>query len=121
MVLAINKFIQILKLRFIKGLHSPTPLKNKEINKIRKLNEPNNIGVEEVLNKKNIILVFHDSKFRKPQKKIVKKIDKEVIFPAIPFPEIKNSISSSPSKRLHNYLIKNRKTKKDWASLLIGY
>ncbi len=121
MVLAINKFIQKIKLKFTKGLHNPTFLSNKEINQIRKINESNNLGVEEVLNKPNVILVFHDSKFRKTQEKIVKKVGKEIIFPPTPFPEIKNSISSSPSTKLHKFLIKNRRVKKDWASLLIGY
>jgi hypothetical protein len=121
MVLGIHKFIQILKLRFTKGLYKPRFLSNKEINRIRTLNEPNNPGVEQVLNKKNVILVFHDSKFRESKEKLVKKHMGQVIFPSVPFPEIKNSISSSPSKKSHNYLIKNIKIKKDWASLLIGY
>ena len=121
MVLEINKFIQKIKLKFTKGLHKPRYLSNKEINKIRILNEPNNIGIDEVLNKKYVILVFHDSNFREPKEKITKKIGKETIFPSIPFEEIKNSISASPSKKLHEYLIKKIKIKKDWASLLIGF
>ncbi len=121
MVLEIYKFIQKLKLSFTKGLHKPRFLSNKEINRIRLLNEANNHGVEQVLNKKYAILVFHDSSFRKPTKKITKKIGKETIFPAIPFSEIKNSISASPSKKIHKYLTKNIKIKSDWASLLVGY
>ena len=58
MVLEINKFIQKIKLKFTKGLHKPRYLSNKEINKIRILNEPNNIGIDEVLNKKYVILVL---------------------------------------------------------------
>lgn len=121
MVLEIHKFIQKLGLKFTRGLHKPKFLSNKEINKIRALNEPNNTGVEEVLNKKNVILVFHDSTFRKPAKKITKKVGNKIIFPPVPFPEIKNAISASPSKKLHEYLTKKIKIKKDWASLLIGY
>ncbi len=121
MVLEINKFFQKIKLGFIKGLHKPKYLSNKEINQIRILNNPNNTGVEEVLNKKYVLLVFHDSNFREPREKIVKKIGNETIFPPIPFKEIKNSISASPSKKLHEYLIKKTKIKKDWASLLIGF
>ena len=79
MVLEFHKYIQILKLRFTKGLHKPKFLSEKQKNKSRILNEVNNIGIDEVLNKKNVILVFHDSSFRDPPKKIVKKIRKEII------------------------------------------
>ncbi|MBT3691449.1 hypothetical protein HOG16_04370 [Candidatus Woesearchaeota archaeon] len=121
MVLEIHKFIQILKLRFTKGLFKPIFLTEKQKNKIRPLNELNNIGIKEVLNKKNVILVFHDSSFRKPTKKITKKVGKEIIFPSVPFLEINKSISASPSKKLHEYLTKNIKIKNNWASLLVGY
>ncbi len=121
MVLEIHKFIQKLRLKFTKGLHKPVFLSEKQKNKLRIMNEPENVGIDEVLNKQNVILVFHDSKFRKPTKKITKKVGKETIFPSVPFPEVKNSISASPSTKLHNFLIKKRKIKKDWASLLIGY
>jgi len=121
MVLEIDKFVQILKLKFTKGLHKPKYLSEKQKNKVRLLNEPTNIGLEEVLNKKNVILVFHDSYFRNPPQKITKKIRNEIVFPSIPFPEIKNSISASPSKKLHEYLSKNIKIKDDWASLLVGF
>ena len=121
MVLEIYKFIQKLKLSFTKGLHKPKFLSEKQKNKLRILNEANNIGISEVLNKKNVILVFHDSSFRDPPKKITKKIGKEIVFPSIPFKEIKNSISASPSKKLHNYSTKNIKIKKNWASLLVGF
>jgi hypothetical protein len=121
MVLELHKYIQVLKLRFTKGLHKPRSLSEKQKNKIRSLNEPKNIGIDEVLNKKNVILVFHDSLFRDPPERITKKIGKEIVFPSVPFLEIRNSISASPSKKLHNYLTRNIKIKKDWASLLIGY
>ncbi len=121
MVLEFHKYIQILKLRFTKGLHKPRFLSEKQKNKARILNEVTNLGIDEVLNKKNVILVFHDSSFREPPKKIVKKIGKEIVFPSVPFQEIKNSISASPSKKLHEYLSKEIRIKKEWASILVGY
>ncbi len=121
MVLEFHKYIQILKLRFTKGLHKPRFLSEKQKNKARVINEANNIGIDEVLNKKNAILVFHDSTFREPPKKIVKKIGKEIVFPSVPFQEVENSISASPSKKLHDYLSKNIRVKKDWASIMVGY
>jgi hypothetical protein len=121
MVLAIHKYIQRLKLIRTKGLHKPSFLSEREKNKVRSINEPSNIGIEQVLNKKNVILVFHDSSFREPPTPITKKVGNEIIFPPVPFLEIKNSISASPSEKLHKYLTKKIKIKKDWASLLIGY
>ena len=111
----------IIRLKSIKGLHKPRVLTKKERNSIRSLNSPENVGVEEVLNKKNVILVFHDSKFRNPPTEITKKFKDRAIFPSVPFKEIKGAISASPNKGLHFKLINKTKVKGDWASLLVGF
>lgn len=117
-----NKFHTILaSLSETKGLHKPVVLSKSKINEIKKLNSEENVGVKRVLLKKHVILVFHDSKFRKPRSKIVLKSKNKTIFPVVHFPEIKNAISSSPDLKVHKYLTKSIKTKKDWASLLIGF
>ena len=117
-----NKLYTILiRLNSIKGLYKPKVLEEKQISKIKKLNHSNNFGIQKVISKKYVILVFHDSKFRNPKQKIVIKRNTKIIFPAVKFQEIKNAISASPGKKIHNYLTKNIKIKKDWASLLIGF
>jgi len=58
----------------------------------------------------------HDSSFREPAGEIVK----NNIFPPVPFPEIPNSISSSPGWEVHEFLRTKINIQKDDATLLLG-
>ena len=67
------------------------------------------------------IVLTHDSSFRQPAGPIV--VDNA--FPPVPFPEVKakSVVSSSPSKKVHKYLIDkfNLSLNKEEATLLIGF
>lgn len=70
--------------------------------------EDRNHWVYETL-KRDVVLCFtHDAAFRDPDAPIVIKNWSKVIFPPVSFHEIKrkNVVSSSPSLKVHNYLLK---------------
>jgi len=111
-------------LKKTKDLGNIYVLDNKLKSRISKLEDKNNIGVHECLKRKNTIMLTHDSRFRSPEGEIVLKDKKGILFPGVPFSEVKavNVISSSPSKKIHALLMKKFKLKlKDEATLLIGF
>ncbi|MAF37057.1 hypothetical protein CL622_08140 [archaeon] len=81
-----------------------------------------NTGVHTCVQQPTTLVCTHDETFREPAGLIVKKDGPKTIFPPVPFPEIPNSISSSPSNHIHNYLVKTFKLilKNKEATLLIG-
>ncbi len=113
------------KLKKIKGLkfHILIPSQDKLI--IQNLEDKKNIGVIECLKMPHTLIVSHDNSFRDPPSPIVLKKENSTmpILPPVLFPEIKNSISSSPSEKVHNFLIKkyNLKLNPQEATLLIGF
>lgn len=118
----INKVIE--DLRKVNGLDNVKLLDEKLKKDTYSLEEKNNVGVRECLKRKYTIILTHDSSFREPEGKIVKKNNRKIIFPAVSFSEVKakNVVSSSPSKKVHNFLVKKLNLKlNDEATLLIGF
>ncbi len=111
-------------LKKVKGLDNIILLNKKDLEFIKNNEEPRNLGVFECLKRKYVVVLTHDSSFREPEDKIVKIKDKKLIFPAVKFSEVKakDVVSSSPSKKIHKYLVKKFKLRlKDDATLLIGF
>ncbi|MAG52856.1 MAG: hypothetical protein CMH62_02740 [Nanoarchaeota archaeon] len=107
-----------------KGLDNVYLVKEETKDIIRNIEEENNEGVLTCLGRKFTVLVTHDSNFRDPVREIVKQEDGKTSFPPIPFPEVKanNVVSSSPSKEVHDFLVKEFNLKlEDEATLLIGF
>lgn len=92
---------------------------------IRAHEESRNHGVLETLRRNNVLVFLHDSSFRMPAGKLSEKTASgEVYFPWVPFPEIQgdNVISGSPSKKIHDQIIKIfAHTNPDDASVLVGW
>ena len=113
------------KLQLIRGLGKPMLLTTTMRKRVRELDAPENTGVIAVLRRQHVFVVTHDASFRKPQEPITKQTTRGIVFPAIPFPEIKGAISASPGNTVHRYLItllrkRAIRVKKDDATLLIG-
>ncbi len=114
----------ITDLKKVMGLGNINLLNKKDLDYIRNNEEKNNIGVFECLKREYVLIAAHDSSFRNPEGDIVKKEKEEVIFPAVRFSEVKakNVVSSSPSIKIHNYLIERFKLRlDDEATLIIGF
>lgn len=109
----------------INGLGNINLLNEKDRDIIRNLEEENNIGVIECIERRYVIVVTHNSNFREPEKDIVVQNGNGIIFPALEFPEIKadSVISSSPGINVHNYLRKkfNMNIDDEHATLLVGF
>tara|TARA_Y100000310_G_scaffold179357_1_gene179328 strand:+ start:5105 stop:5440 length:336 start_codon:yes stop_codon:yes gene_type:complete len=106
------------KLTKIKGLANFHFLEDDDIDVIRNLEETENTGVQDVLNKRHVLALTHNSEFRAPPAPIV--VDGE--FPAVKFPEIEGAISASPGKEVHKFLVKRFKlVLTDEATLLVGW
>ncbi len=114
----------ISKLKYVKGLSNFNLLHDYHKKKILELEESRNLGVKECLSREFVLLLTHDSTFRPPTSPEVMKKDNKVIFPPVSFPEVeaKDVVSSSPSKIVHDFLVKEFNLKlKDEATLLIGF
>ncbi|MEK6848225.1 MAG: hypothetical protein AABX65_01185 [Nanoarchaeota archaeon] len=89
------------------------------------LEEGNNLGMIECLNKEHTLLLAHNSNFRQPVSEIVKRTGETLIFPPVPFPEVRaeNVVSSSPSLAVHNWLLNefNLALTPTEATLLVGF
>ncbi|MEK6940770.1 MAG: hypothetical protein AABW49_02620 [Nanoarchaeota archaeon] len=110
------------------GLHSCFLLDDYDKDNIKDLEEERNIGVFECLKRQFTLMVLHNSLFREPISNIVIKNNNfadHVCFPPIHFPEInaKDVVSSSPSTRIHSFLIErfHLHPSSEDASLLIGF
>lgn len=86
--------------------------------------EDRNHWVYETINRDIVLCITHDSLFREADAPIVIQQWNKTIFPAVSFHEVKqkNTVSSSPWIRVHNYLITKFKNT-DWmdATILIGF
>ena len=110
------------KMKTLKGLSNVFLLSDLQKEKVIELEEIRNIGVKLCAEKKHCIVCTHDSTFPEPKQSIVMHTMDGAIFPAIKFPEIIESISSSPGIKVHEYLVKEfdmRLIEED-ATLLIG-
>ena len=84
-------------LRKINGLNNISLLNEEDKDIIRNLEEENNIGVIECIERKYVIVLTHNSEFREPEKDIVVQNGNGIIFPALEFPEIKaNNVVTFP-------------------------
>ena len=105
----------------VKGLANIYILNKKDKKAIKMLEESRNIGVLEAIKKPCTLVLTHDSSFRQPTCPIVANDS----FPPVPFPEVKakSVVSSSPGKKVHNYLVDRFKLNLDnkEATLLIGF
>jgi len=106
-------------LRFVATLEEM----HKEI--IRVLEEKRNVGVMDCLQREHTMLLLHDSNFRDPEERIVKRKDGELLFPSLPFPEVDglDVVVSSPSKSVHRALLESlhASASEKEASLLVGF
>jgi len=109
-------------LQQIRGLANMRVLSDEEKRIIAELEDEENHGVHACLAKKITIVLTHNSHFRDPPLPIVEKKGNIHIFPPVPFPELQNAFSSSPSKKVHDFLIKrlNLNAGEEDATLLIG-
>lgn len=113
------------KLNSVKGLRIVAILNRSTRAEIAIREDIRNTGVFEVLARKKILLLAHDSSFREPASEIVKKEDNSFVLPAVPFPEIDAAdvVSSSPSAEVHEFLIKKLglSLAEEEATLLVGF
>ena len=115
----------IKNLNSIKGLKVLSSLGEEHKEFIKKFEDKRNHGVMEALNRDFTLLLAHDETFREPESEIVTLKDNEILFPPVPFSEIKakNVISSSPSKKVHDLLKQklNLHIDENHATLLVGF
>ena len=115
----------IAKLQTIPELSNINLLRAYDKKFIKQNEDPNNIGVLKSIERQFTLVVTHDSNFRGPDNKITIERNGSIIFPPVPFPELKgkNVISASPSSKIHNYLVERFKMhlKNEEATLLIGF
>ena len=106
------------------GLSNIYLLKEEDKDIILNMEEDENIGVKECIEREFTLVLTHDSGFRKPQGKIAKENNGKMIFPSVPFSEVnaKRVVSSSPGRDVHEFLVKRFNLGlKDDATLLIGF
>ncbi len=117
----IEKTIQ--ELQATPGLANVCVLGENDKKLIAALEEKENKGVHACLAKSITLALTHDSQFRNPAAPIVLKQDEGYVFPPVPFPEVKHAVSSSPSRKVHDFLVNllNIHTNEKDATLLIGF
>ena len=106
------------------GLSNVNLLKEEDKDVILNMEDEENEGVHECLDRKFTVMVTHNSDFRNPEGVIAKEKDGKIIFPGVPFSEVKakNVVSSSPGKEVHKFLVKKFDLDlKDEATILIGF
>ncbi len=115
--------LAIKTLHSIKGIKDINVLNQNDIDYIWKNEEERNSGAFEVLRRDVVLVCTHDEKLRPPANTIVISRGERHIFPAVPFPEIKedNVVSCSPSKKIHEELSVRINIEKNDATLLIGF
>ena len=88
----------------IKGLKFLSVLSPSQKEEIKILEDDQNSGVFECLQKKQVFIISHSTSFRDP---LIFNKDGSFVFAPQPFPEFNDqAIMSSPSKRVHDFLIK---------------
>lgn len=115
----------LIDLSKVKGLANFKVLREEDKRLVKELEDINNIGVRECLNRRFTLLLTHDSSFRKPTENVVKEEQGRVVFPAVSFPEVRagDVVSSSPSDKVHKVLVErfNLKLREGEATLLVGF
>ena len=110
-------------LKSVKGIKAVGVLNQDDLDYIWKNEEEKNIGVFETLKRKIVLVCTHDEKLRPPADEIVLNRGERHVFPAVPFPELKekNVVSCSPGKNIHEYLSKKIAVEPNDGTLLIGF
>ncbi len=113
------------KLRNIRGLSNFNILTEEDKDKIREIEDENNFGVFECINRDVCIMMTHNDEFRDPGTPLSILENNEEVFIPIPFPEVleRDTVSSSPRKEVHEFLAERFSLdleEKD-ATLLIGF
>ena len=127
MVFAMQDKINMIinELEKIPGLYNFAILGETHKKTVLEIKDSRNTGVLRCLGKQFVMVMTHDSKFRQPDNSLVLQTSEGIVFPALPFPEInaKKPISASPSKKVHDYLIKtfDMNITEEHATLLVGF
>ncbi len=117
-----EKYIQ--ELMKVKGILDAKPIEGTQKNVLTNLESENNIGMLACLQRTNVVVVVHNEAFRKPLGSLVQVEEGKVVFPGLPFPEVKakNVISASPSKDAHDFLRREFGWEENTlATILIGF
>ena len=104
----------------IKGLRFHSMISQSQKEQIKVLEDAQNSGVFACLQKRRVFIISHNSSFRDP---LVFNKDGSFVFAPQPFPEFNDqAIMSSPSKKVHDFLIKeyNLSLNPTDATLLVG-
>lgn len=90
------------------GIRSACELSSEDKRFIFLNEEERNHGVFEAIRRKHALCILHTDEFRLPDAPIVYSAGGKVIFPPVPFHEIKreNVVSGSPGVAVHSYLLK---------------
>ena len=93
-------------LKTVRGIVDARPIEGTQRNVLSNLENENNVGVLECLRRTHILVIVHDATFRDPHGSLAVVKEGQLLFPGLPFPEVKgkNVISASPSKDAHDFL-----------------
>lgn len=112
-------------LNAVRGILDVKVLSKEDKQKIFELEKEENVGIFECLKRKSAVIIVHDSEFRDPVGDLVVVKEGKVVFPVLEFPELgyMNSVSSSPSQEVHDFLVKRYSLKRDkeCATIVIGF
>lgn len=110
-------------LHSLKGIKEVRILHAEEKDHLWQHEELRNIGVFETLMRRHTIVFTHDSTWRPAVGDLVLKRGERIIFPGLPFPEVKepSTISASPGKDMHDYLSTKVKVESNDATVLVGF
>lgn|SRR3989338_5011566 len=119
----IDKVLSVMK--SLAGLNNFIVLSENDKEEIMRMELEHNLGVFECLKRDCTILFTHDSRFREPPEPVVSIFNERAIFPPVAFPEVKekDTVSSSPSWNVHQFLVEKfgLKLNEDEATLLLGF
>lgn len=107
----------------LRGIKDVAMLTEDDKDRIWNIEEERNIGVFETLMRRYVVVVTHDASWRPAAADIVIKRGERVIFPPVPFPEVKekDAVSSSPGMAAHQYLSSKVRIEPNDATILIGF
>jgi len=113
----------IKKVSRVKGIRFQNFLNNNQKAVIAHLEEKNNRAVHECLKRSLVFVITHDEQFRKPLRPLILAHNGSYVFPPQRFPELHpKALCSSPSKKVHDFLIHELKIfiDENEATLLVG-
>ncbi len=110
-------------LQVLRGIKEVAMLTEDDKDTVWNMEEERNIGVFETIMRRYVIVVTHDSSWRPAASDIVIKRGQRVVFPPVPFPEVKekDAVSSSPGLDVHQFLSSKVRIEPNDATILIGF